>query len=113
MATHGIHRLINKHGSTLTLIKRTTSGTYNPSTGSISGSADTSTNIVGYFYTNKQGGFEEVATGKRMIAISGKADVTPSKGDYITGFGDKVRIGSVHPILDKGQVIVYQCEVEE
>ena len=113
MTPTNLAKLINRHGKTLTLTKKTTSGTYDPASGTFSGDADTEYTIKGYFYTDKVGTLGEVAYGKRMVAISGSVSSTPAQGDYLSGSGDDVRVGPVRSISSGDAVIVYLCEVEE
>lgn len=113
MTPTNLAKLINKHGKSLTLTKETTSGTYDPATGTVSGDVDTDYPIKGYFYTNKVGTLGEVAYGTRMVVISGAEAVVPTQGDYLSGSGDDVRIGAVRSISSGDTVIVYLCEVEE
>lgn len=112
MKPNNLHKLIVKYGKDLTLTKQTTSGSYNPATGSFDGSVDTTSTVKGYFYTNVNGSFGEVTTGKRMVAISGLSE-EPVKGSYLSGYNDEVRIGPVQPILSGDTTVVYLCEVEE
>ena len=113
MTPKNLAKLINKHGKSLTLTKETTSGTYDPSTGTFSGDVDTNYAVTGYFYTDKVGTMGEVAYGKRMVAISGSEAIVPTQGDYLSGSGDDVRVGTVRSISSGDAVIVYLCEVEE
>lgn len=110
---HSIDKTIERYGAVLTLVKQTNSGVYDTITGTFSGTEEQVYNIVGYFYTNKLGDSSEIVVGSRMIAIRATDCVVPSENDYILGFGDKVRIGVVSPILSKGKPVVYLCSVKE
>ena len=49
MISYDLLKLAKDFGETLTLRKKTTSGSYNPATGSVDGAATTDYSFVGYF----------------------------------------------------------------
>ena len=79
--------LVNRFGEPLTLNKVTTSGTYNPANGTVTGSATTN--------------------------YSSSLAVVPDDEDQITGNGDTVNVLSVVTIFSNGIAICYICDVRE
>ena len=109
-------KLVQDFGETLTLRKVTTGGTYDASTGTVSGSATTDYSFTGYFYNLAEGTSDLTKTrkGSRVCAIAAKGlSVTPDDEDQILGYGDPVNIQTVRTIRSNGQPVCYLCEVYE
>lgn len=114
--SYDLLKLVEDHGETLTLRKLTTSGSYNPGTGSISGSATTDYVFEGYFFNFSLGlpTGDEIRRGTRKCVIPALGlNVVPDDDDLIIGQGDNVKIMSVTTIFNSGVAICYICEVKE
>lgn len=114
MNAYNLLRLVQRHGSTLTLHK-IAEGTYNPATGSLSGGSTTDYEITGYMYDALVGiDTDEIRRGtKRVIIPALGLTVVPDDGDTISGLGDKVHINRVTTHYSSGLAILYTCEVSE
>ena len=109
-------RLVRDHGEELTLIKKTTAGTYSPSTGTISGSATTNYLFDGYFFDFSVGlpDNDELRRGSRRCIVPALGlVVVPDDEDLISGQGDTVKIVKVSTIFHCGSAVCYVCEVAE
>ena len=109
-------KLVQDFGETLTLRKVTTDGTYNPATGTLSGSATTDYSFTGYFYNLAEGtsDLNQTRKGRRACVIPAKGlSVVPDDQDQILGNGDTVNITTVRTIFSNGQPVCYLCEVYE
>ena len=109
-------KLVQDFGETLTLRKVTTDGTYNPATGTLSGSETTDYSFTGYFYNLAEGTSDLTQTrkGRRACVIPAKGlTATPDDQDQILGNGDTVNITTVRTIFSGGQAVCYLCEVFE
>ena len=108
-----LYNLLRDFGQPVTLRKVTTDGSYNPSTGSVSGSATTDHTVTGYFYNYDNMNIDQVVRGKRKCLISALDGVEPDTQDLILGNGDTVSISSVTTIFSNGAAVCYICHVEE
>jgi hypothetical protein len=108
-----LYNLLRDFGETVTLRKMTTAGSYNPVTGSVSGSATTDYSVTGYFYNYELMNVDQVRRGMRKCLISALDNVEPYDQDIILGNGDAVTITSVTTIFSAGTAICYICNVEE
>lgn len=114
MNAYNLLRLVQRHGSTLTLHK-VAEGTYDPATGSLSGGSTTDYEITGYMYDALVGiDTDDIRRGtKRVIIPALGLTVVPDDGDTISGLGDKVHINRVTTHYSSGLAILYTCEVSE
>ena len=115
MQAQNLLRLVQRHGSTLTLHK-VAEGTYDPATGSLSGGSDTEYEISGYMYDAILGisDVDNITRGTKVVAIPALGlSVEPDDGDYISGLGDKVHINRVTTYYSAGLAVLYTCEVSE
>jgi len=108
-----LYNLLRDFGQPVTLRKVTSDGSYNPSTGSVSGSATTDYTVTGYFYNYDNMNVDQVVYGKRKCLISALDGVEPDTQDAILGNGDTVTISSVTTIFSSGAAVCYICHVEE
>ncbi len=109
-------KLVQDFGETLTLRKVTTGGTYNASTGTVSGSSTTDYSFTGYFYNLAEGisDLNQTRRGRRACVIPAKGlSATPDDEDQILGNGDTVNITTVRTIFSGGQAVCYLCETFE
>ena len=113
--SYDLLKLVEDHGQSLTLRKITTEGSYNPSTGSTTGSATTDYAFQGYFYNNQAGiNAEDIRRGKRKCLISALSLlIPPDDEDIIIGNGDNVAVTHVMTIFSDGTAICYICETAE
>jgi hypothetical protein len=113
-----LFNLVRDHGEPLVLKKITTSGSYDTSTGSISGASTTDYNILGYLYNYSNGlmssdGDLKFGSRKCLISALGLTE-DPDTGDLITGSnGDSVKITSISTIFSGGSKICFICDVKE
>ena len=109
-------KLVQDHGEELTLRKKTTAGTYDPATGTVSGGATTDYAFEGYFFNFSVGlpiG-DEIRRGTRRCVVPALGlAVEPDDEDQIIGQGDTVNVVSVNTIFSAGVKICYICEVSE
>jgi hypothetical protein len=114
--SYDLLKLVQDHGEELTLRKKTTAGTYNPATGSITNSATTDYVVDGYFFNFSVGlpSGDEIRRGSRRCVIPALGlAVEPDDEDFILGQGDAVSIISVSTIFSAGSAVCYICEVRE
>jgi hypothetical protein len=112
---YDLAKLVDDFGETLTLRKRTTAGTYNPATGSLSNMATTDYSFVGYFY-NYNVGFtptlDQIEKGTRKCLIPApNIIVAPDTDDQILRGSDKVNIIHVVTAYSNGVALHYICDV--
>jgi hypothetical protein len=115
MNAYNLLRLVQRHGSTLTLHK-VSEGTYDPATGSLVGSAEDTYEITAYMYDAVVGpaaGTDIVRGVKKVVIPALGLPVEPDDGDYISGLGDAVYIKLVTTHYSAGIPILYSCEVSE
>jgi hypothetical protein len=115
MISYDLLKLAKDFGETLTLRKKTTSGSYNPATGSVDSAATTDYSFVGYFYNYDNGiagNLDEIRRGTRKCVIPALGlAVEPDDEDQIIGNGDTVNIVSVVTIFSNGAAVCYLCDV--
>lgn len=109
------YSLIKDFGVDVTLHKQTSSGSYDPSTGTVSGGVTTNYSVRAVFYDINAGiNNGEVRRGVRKCVISALGlSVSPDDGDSISGLGDKVHIIRVTTHYSNGTPVMYTCEVAE
>jgi hypothetical protein len=108
-----LFNLVRDFGEELTLRKVTTDGSYNPATGSVSGSATTDYSVLGYFYNYDTLNVDQIRKGTRKCVISALSGVEPDEDDQLIGNGDIVAIVAVSTIFSDGVAVCYICHVEE
>jgi len=114
MNAYNLLRLVQRHGSTLTLHK-VSEGTYDPATGSLTGGSTTDYEITGYMYNAVLSvDNDNVQRGTKKIIIPALGlSVVPDDGDSVSGLGDKVHIVSVITHYSAGLAVLYECGVNE
>ena len=114
MNAYNLLRLVQRHGSTLTLHK-VSEGTYDPATGSLTGGSTTDYEVTGYMYDAILNINEsEIQRGTKKVVIPALGlSVVPDDGDSISGLGDTVHIVSVITYYSAGLAILYECGVAE
>lgn len=106
--------LVDDFGESLTLRQITTSGTYDPATGSVDNSETTDTVFTGYLYNYATLNPSEVIRGTRKCVIPSLGFVSePEPDDLILGSGDIVKISRVITIFSDGSAMCYICDVGE
>lgn len=109
-------KLVQDHGQPATLRQLSTAGSYNPATGTISGSATTDYSVEAYFYNYENGLNQQVdvrrGVRKCLISAIGLA-VVPDDGDKLVGVNDTVEIVSVMSIFNGPSPVCYICDVRE
>lgn len=112
--SYDLLRLVKDYGEDLTLRKITTSGSYDPTTGSVTGSATTDYSVEGYFYNYETMNVDQVQRGTRKCVISAIGlPSEPDEEDVIIGNADTVTIVSVTTIFNQGAAVCYICHVRE
>jgi hypothetical protein len=114
--SYDLLKLVQDHGEELTLRKKTTAGTYDPATGSVTGSGTTDYTVDGYFFNFSVGlpSGDEIRRGSRRCVIPALGlAVEPDDEDLIIGQGDAVAVVSVSTIFSAGAAVCYICEVRE
>jgi hypothetical protein len=114
MNAYNLLRLVQRHGSTLTLHK-VSEGTYDPATGSLTGGSTTDYEVTGYMYDAVTGiATDEIVRGVKKLVIPALGlSVEPDDGDTVSGLGDKVHIDRVTIYYSAGLAVLYECEVRE
>jgi hypothetical protein len=114
MNAYNLLRLVQRHGSTLTLHK-VSEGTYDPATGSLTGGSTTDYEVTGYMYDAITGvDTNEVVRGTKKVVIPALGlSVEPDDGDTISGLGDKLHIIRVTTYYSSGLAVLYECGVAE
>jgi len=115
--SYDLLKLVEDYGQEATLRKVTTFGSYDTTTGSVSGSATTNYSIKCYFYNYDNGlnlntDLVRKVSRKCLVAAKGLA-VVPDEEDLIVGFNESVRINSVVSIFSGTTAICYICDVRE
>lgn len=119
MANNGytLLKIIERYGQPATLRKLTTTGTYSPSTGAVTGSATTDYAISAYFYNYNTGHIprlSDVRRGDRRVAIPALGlEVEPDDEDLIVGVADTVSIVRVTTLFSSTTKLAYLCDVSE
>ena len=112
-----LYNLVNDFGQTVTLRKTTTSGSYDPATGAVSGAATTDYSVTAYFYNYDRGivaNVDEVRRGTRKCVISAVGlTVEPDDEDQLVGVDDTVNITRVTVIYSGTAKLCYICDVSE
>mgnify|MGYP000053019336 CR=1 FL=1 len=114
--SHDLLVLVRDYGSEITLRKNTTAGTYDPATGSISGSATTDYTVDAYFFNFSVGlpvGDEIRRGSSRCVIPALGLAVVPDDEDKLIGLGNTYEIVSVQTIYTNGVAICYICEVQD
>ena len=113
MQAYNLLKLVQRHGSTLTL-KKTTAGSYNASTGEFSSTVK-EYEITAYMYNVQEGVLlNEIRRGTRNCVIPALGlPAIPTDKDIISGRGDDVSIVRVRTIYASGVAVCYVCEVTE
>lgn len=107
-------RLVRDFGETLTLKKTTTSGTYDPNTGAVSGSATTDYSFTGYIYNATSEPVDQVVKDARRCAIPALGlGVEPTDEDTIVRSGTTYVINHVTTIFSNGTAVCYICHLED
>lgn len=108
-------KLVEEHGETLTLRKKTY-GAYDPATSTVGSTATDDYSMTAYFYNYELGvsDLSNVERGMRKCLISSLGlAVSPDSEDLIVGNGDQVHITNVVTMYSAGQAICYICDVRE
>jgi len=114
---YNLLKMVDDFGQSLTLRKKASAGTYDTTTGAISGSSTADHTFTGYFYNYDAGIIQDVDSVRRgsrkcVIPALGLL-VEPDDEDQILGSGDAVSIVSVITIFSNGTKICYLCDVRE
>lgn len=119
MLSQNLKRLIDKYGESLTLTYKTL-GTYDTSTGGLTGGSSTTSTVKCYMSNYNLTDFDGVnlVLGDRQALMgvtdtSGVTLVEPEVGDEISGRGDKVSVVAVQKIFSAGVAVCYIMQVRE
>jgi hypothetical protein len=114
-----LRNMLDRHGSEATLRVNSTAGSYDTTTGTITGGATTDYTVMAHpsDYTLDEMISNSVVKGSRKITLStldtcGEAIPAPQVDDTIIGIGDTVSIVRVQTIYSNGAVC-YICHVSE
>jgi hypothetical protein len=114
--SYDLLKLVQDYGSVVTLRKKTSAGTYNPSTGSISGAATTDYSVQAYFFNFSVGlptGDEVRRGASRCVIPALGLAVEPDDEDEIIGLNNTYGVVSVQTIYNNGSAVCYICEVQD
>lgn len=111
-------RLLDEHGQTVTL-RYVSEGTYDPSSGSLTGGSTSDSTVKAYFYNYMLDEIDgqNIQSGDRKVALhtldtSGNTISEPSLDDLLIGQGDTVTIVGVQKIYSD-VLICYILQVRE
>lgn len=114
-----LNRIVQAYGRDLTLRSKST-GTYDPSTGGLTGGSNTDYTVKIYLFDyrlDEIDGTEVVAGDRRAVILStdtsGDAIPEPEVNDEIRGAGDTVSIVRTSKIYSGTDVICYLSQVRE
>ena len=108
--------LVRDFGSEVILRKTSTAGVYDPSSGSVTGSATTDHTVNSYFFNFSVGlpmGDEVRRGSSRCIIPALGLTVEPDDEDKIIGLGSTYEVVSVSSIYSNTSVVCYICEVRD
>lgn len=110
--------LLDQYGKTITY-RSVTEGTYDPSTGGLTGGSNTDKTVKAYFYNynlNEIDGTNVVLGDRRVVLhtldTSGNTITEPNIGDQFIGEGDTVKVVGVQKIFSDS-LVCYICQVRE
>jgi hypothetical protein len=107
-------RLVRDFGETLTLKKTTTTGTYDPATGTVSGAATTDYSFTGYIYNATSEPVDQVVKDMRRCAIPALGlGAEPTDEDTIVRGSITYVINHVTTIFSNGTAVCYICHLED
>ncbi|MCJ8336465.1 MAG: hypothetical protein MJH10_19905 [Epibacterium sp.] len=119
MLSKDMHYLVKEFGQTVILRKVTTGG-YDPSTGATSSPIETDYSVKSYMaqYTLTEIASGAVIRGDRKALLSsydlsGTLLPEPEEGDLLIGAGDNVSVVTTQKIFSGDVVICYICQVRE
>jgi hypothetical protein len=117
--SYDLIRLVKEHGQVLTL-RKASAGTYDPATGTITGSTNTDTTFKGYPYNYVLDQIDGtiIKSGDLRLVVppydtSNVAMSEPESSDLILGLGDTVQVVSVQTVYSAGTIMCYLCQVRE
>tara|TARA_B110000503_G_C6844645_1_gene288236 strand:+ start:233 stop:589 length:357 start_codon:yes stop_codon:yes gene_type:complete len=108
--------LVRDFGSDVILRQTSTSGAYNPATGTVNGSATTDHTTTSYFFNFSVGltQGDEVRRGSSRCVIPALGlTVQPDDEDKIIGLGSTYEVVSVQTFYSDGVAVCYICEVRD
>lgn len=107
-------RLVRDFGETVTLRKTSTAGTYDPTTGAVSGSATTNYSVTGYIYNAEVFPQDQVVKSVRRCVIPALGlAVEPDDKDVILRSSVTYVINHVTTIYSNGTAVCYICHLED
>lgn len=107
-------RLVRDFGETLTIRKTSTAGSYNPATGTVSGSATTDYTVTGYMYNADAFPQDQVVKSVRRCVVPALGLVIePDDKDVILRGSVSFVINHVTTIYSNGTAVCYICHLED
>lgn len=111
--SYDLLKLTQDFGEPLTL-RTFATGTYQPSSGTVTGQNATNISFIGYMYNYTNLNPNEVVRGTRKCIIPALGlGVIPEPDDEILGNADKVKVKAVSTVFSNGVAVCYMCEVGE
>ena len=112
--SYDLLKLVERFGETLTLRKLTTEGSYNPATGSVSGSGTTDYSFTGYIYNYEALTADQVQRGTlRCVIPASEVPSEPDDQDQIIRGSQVNIVKSVVTIYSNGTAVCYLCHLEK
>lgn len=107
-------RLVRDFGETLTIRKTSTAGSYNPATGTVSGSATTDYTVTGYMYNADAFPQDQVVKSVRRCVVPALGlAIEPDDKDVILRGSVSFVINHVTTIYSNGTAVCYICHLED
>ena len=119
MLSKDMHYLIKEFGQTV-ILRKVTTGSYDPSTGSTSSPTEADYSVKSYMaqFTLTELSLDTVVRGDRKALLSaydtsGVLIPAPDESDLLVGAGDTVRVVATQTIYSGEDVVCYICQVRE
>jgi len=119
MLSADLRYLVNQFGQELTLGVKSF-GSYDVSTGTVTGTTEATYTVKGYFYDYRLGEIDgtNILYGDRRLVLtlldtSGNTIPEPEVNDEVSGQGDKVSIVRCSKIMSGESPVCYLCQVRE
>ena len=107
-------RLVRDFGETLTIRKTSSAGSYNPATGTVSGSATTDYTVTGYMYNADAFPQDQVIKSVRRCVVPALGlSIEPDDKDVILRGSVTYVINHVTTIYSNGTAVCYICHLED
>ena len=105
-----VERLLKTHGYDISLTRSNVDGSYDTSTGKVSGGTTTSATVRGVFIDYRESdidGTSILADDRKLLLQARGLELTPENGDALDG---DVQVISVRTIKSGSTIVAYTCQ---